>query len=125
MRVQPQGQFYPESTVITGVGQPLGEVDLSYVADAVVGFLPDWSVELHRAFNGEATLVLMPDDADDLVGPTFVVRREGGSFSLEQFHWDIYSTVGTFATLREVVYAVRLSVADFSGAMTPGSMLRH
>lgn len=125
MRAQPQGQFSPDSTVFKGVDQPLGEVDLSYVADAVGGFLPDWSVELHRAFNGEATLVLMPDDANDLVGPTFVVRREGGSLSLEQFHWDVYSTVGTFSTLRDVVYAVRLSVADFSAAMAPGSMLRH
>lgn len=111
--------------MITGLVLPLNDVDLSRFADAMVEFVPDWSVELHRTFGGEAALVMMPDDADDLIWPTFVVRRDANSFLLELFQWDIQSTVGTYATLGDVVCSVRAMLAHLAATITPGSMLRH
>jgi hypothetical protein len=125
MPVQPQATLTTDRRMVTGMVFPLDDVDLSSFADAIVQFVPDWSVELHRTFCGEAALVMMPDDADELIWPTFVVRRDGTSFLLELFQWNIQSTVGTYATLGDVVRSVRSMIAHLSATITPGSMLRH
>jgi hypothetical protein len=125
MLVQPRATKFVRSRMVTGIVPPLDDVDLSRFADAVAQFVPDWSVELRRTSNGEAVLVMMPDDADDLIQPIFVVRRDGVSLLLELFQWDTQSAVGTYATLREVACSVRAILAHLSAAIMPGSMLRH
>src|SRR6185312_15031507 len=85
----------------------LGQRDLTLVSKAVGAVAPDWSVELHYVCSGDANLVIMPEDADDALGPTFIIRRAGGALCLDQFHWDDYSQIGSYAHLHDAVDVVR------------------
>ena len=101
-----------------------GQRDLTLVSKAIGAAAPDWSVELHYICSGEANLVIMPEDADDALGPTFIIRRDGGALCLDQFHWDNYSQIGSFVHLRDAVDAVRAYIRGLASAV-PVSRMRH
>jgi hypothetical protein len=100
----------------------MGAPEAAYAAGAIADVAPDWSVELHQAFHGESSLMLMPEDADDAIGPTFVLHRRQGTFQLDQYQWDTYSEIGAFNSLRAAVLAVRRRLAALA---TPPSLMRH
>jgi hypothetical protein len=102
----------------------LGQRDLTLVSKAIGAAAPDWSVELHCICSGEANLVIMPEDADDALGPTFIIRREGGALCLDQFHWNDYSQIGSFVHLRDAVAVVRTHIRGLA-SVTPVSRMRH
>jgi hypothetical protein len=102
----------------------LGSAECSFVADCMFRAAPDWSVELNRAFRGEASLVIMPPGVDDAIGPTFVIHRSGQGFRLDRFQWDEYGPIGAFATLRATANAVRACIVALR-ANLPASTLRH
>jgi hypothetical protein len=95
---------------------------MAYAYGAIADLAPDWSIELHETPSGEASLMLMPEDADDEVGPTFVLRSDDGAFFLARYRWDRYSEVGEFYSLPDAMLAVRRELAALA---TPPSQQRH
>lgn len=96
--------------------------DLAYAYGTIADLAPGWSMELHETLSGEASLMLMPEDADDEIGPTFVLRSDDGSFFLARYRWDSYSELGEFGSLPDAMRVVRRELAALAG---PTSGLRH
>jgi hypothetical protein len=92
--------------------------DLDVVRALVAETAPRWSAELNQASHDEATIVVMPEAANDLIGPSFVLHRTKGRVHLDQLRWDTYRELGCFATLDEALGALRtrLAAPESSGA---------
>ena len=99
--------------------------ELSQIATVVAAVAPRWSVELHEASAADSSVVVMPEFADDDLGPTFIVRKEGEAFCLDQFCFDTYATLGGFASLRELVANLRSRLALLTAFARPVSELVH
>jgi hypothetical protein len=104
--------------------RPLCMGDVAMVAEAIADVAPDWSVELQGICADEASLIMLPEAADDAIGPSFVVQKAACGFRLDQFHWDAFSEIGAFPTMNDVVHAVRARLEHIA-ATTPASLLRH
>lgn len=104
---------------------PLGYAELVFMQIEMGGIGPAWSVELHGFCAGEATLVLVPEDGDDSTGPSFMITRETYGLRMEQVHWDTLTEVGVFASLNDVLEAIRPRLAfSFVGA-GPAAVTLH
>src|SRR5208282_6525604 len=90
---------------------PLGPADLALLQDLIDEIAPDWTVELHGICADEASLILLPDGGDDLIGPSFVVTRETCGFRLDQVRWDVMTEVGFYPSLIDVLAAIRCRLA--------------
>ena len=109
----------------TVVVAPLAEADLMSMQFAMAEIAPEWSVELHGICATEATLVLLPDAADDANGPSFVISRETYGFRLDQVHWDRMTEVGVFTSLTDIVSALRPRVAFCTAMAAPAGVTLH
>src|ERR1700735_2435255 len=78
--------------------RPIGASDLDFVQRAMDEIAPQWSVELQGICVDEATLVLLPEDGDDAMGPSFLISRETYGFRLDQVHWDVLTEYGVFGS---------------------------
>ena len=105
--------------------EPLGMSHQFYLADVVANIAPDWSVELYATGPDSGTIVVMPHDADDDIGPTYFVHLEGGALCLDQLHWDCYSSVGRFADLGGVAEALRRKLSSPATLAMPRSRTLH
>lgn len=105
--------------------QPLCEADMATIRRAIASIAPDWSVELEGVCAGEATLVVLPADGDDSIGPSFIVSREAGGFRVDQIHWDSLTEVGMFSSLADVAETLRLRLAFCSGGLSMASATLH
>jgi hypothetical protein len=92
-----------------GGGEPalLNWHDLDAVTDVLAEVAPAWSAELNRASADESTIVVMPEGANDLIGPAFVLHRYNGRVHLDQFRWDEYRKLGGFRSLEEALAVLR------------------
>jgi hypothetical protein len=81
--------------------------DLHVVRDMLAEVAPRWSAELNQAGPDESTIVVMPEGANDLIGPAFVLHRSRGSVRLDQFRWDEYRKLGGFRSLDDALSALR------------------
>jgi hypothetical protein len=81
--------------------------DLDVVLALLTEIAPGWSAELNRASPGEATIVVLPEGANDLIGPAFVLHRGQGGVQLDQFRWDEYRKLGGFRSLDLALAALR------------------
>jgi hypothetical protein len=70
-------------------------------------------------------LVLVPDDGDDLVGPSFVISRETYGLRVDQVHWDALTEVGVFASLNEVLKVLHARLACCIDTVIPASITVH
>jgi hypothetical protein len=104
---------------------PLGEADLALVQRAIADIAPDWSVELEGICLDEATLVVLPDDGDDAMGPSFVVSRETYGLRVDQVHWDMVTEVGVFGSLQGVLEALRMRLAFHVAGAHSASVTLH
>jgi hypothetical protein len=107
------------------VAEPLGVTHQFYIADAIAGAAPDWSVELYSDMPGSGTIIIMPDDADDDIGPTYFVHREGHMLCLDQLHWDSYSSVGRFADIDGVARALCKRLLSLASPTMPEARTLH
>jgi len=87
--------------------EPIGLTELRFVRDVLAEFDPDWTAELDGICTDEATIVAVPESGDDEVGPSFVISRESCGYRLDQVHWDTIRDAGLFASLADVMIAVR------------------
>jgi hypothetical protein len=105
--------------------QPLGSTELSLFRSVLGVIAPDWTVELQGFCAGEASLIVVPDDGDDLTGPSFAVARESYGFKLDQVHWDVVTEIGLYSSLPEVLCAIRRELALCSGVANSGMVTIH
>jgi hypothetical protein len=100
----------------------LGTSDLRTMTSLLADVAPDWTAELHGICVDDASLVVLPDSADDQAGPTYVLSRDSVGYRVDQLHWDRLTEVGHFAGLAAAMGAIQrrvgfcLSVAVPSGA---------
>ncbi|MGD0432516.1 MAG: hypothetical protein ABSA58_15650 [Acetobacteraceae bacterium] len=81
--------------------------DLSLVVGLLAEIAPGWSAELNHASPNESTIVVTPEDANDLIGPAFVLSRTDRGVELDQFRWDEYREIGKFRFLDGALAAMR------------------
>jgi hypothetical protein len=81
--------------------------DLDVVLATLREIAPGWSAELNCAGPDESTIVVIPQGANDLIGPAFVFHRLRGSVLLDQFRWDEYRKLGGFRCLDDALAAMR------------------
>ena len=78
-----------------------------HVAAVVAELRPDWSVELHDNPHGKTLIVILPDDLDNDVDPTIVVRGDDAVFHVEELCGDTYRKLGEHWLWVDVLRAVR------------------
>ena len=81
--------------------------DLDVVVALLAEIAPDWSADLNQASPDESTIVVLPEGANDLIGPAFVLHRTGGRVLLDQFRWDEYRKLGGFRCLADALSVLR------------------
>ncbi len=86
----------------------LGPRQCQHLAAVVAELVPDWSVNLRHDILGNATIVILPDDLDDSIGPALFVHGEGSTFHLEELRWGAYRKLDEYRTWDEVLRAVRI-----------------
>jgi hypothetical protein len=88
--------------------------DLDLVLALLTEIAPRWSAELNCAAPDDASIVILPEGASDLVGPSFVLHRDPGDVRgrvrLDQCRWDEYRAVGSFLSMDEAVAALRTRI---------------
>lgn len=104
---------------------PLGARDLQIVKAMLADVAPDWSVELHGICSDEATLVVLPEDGEDALGPSFAITRESYGLRLDQLHWDELTELGVHASLKGVVDAMAQVLVDWLDFAPPPSVTIH
>jgi hypothetical protein len=105
--------------------RPIGASDLDFVQRAMDEIAPQWSVELQGICVDEATLVLLPEDGDDSMGPSFLISRETYGFRLDQVHWDVLTELGVFGSLNDVVTTLGVRLAFIPEMAVPASVTVH
>ncbi|MDR3531930.1 MAG: hypothetical protein P4L90_15450 [Rhodopila sp.] len=125
MSIKRPGDQISQNGAFAVRARPLGYTELAMMQQAIAEVAPDWSVELQGICADEATLVLLPEDGDDATGPSFVISRETYGFRLDQVHWDTLTEVGVFASLNDVLGALRIRLAFCSGRAAPPSVTLH
>ena len=81
--------------------------DLDAVQAALYEMASGWSAELNQTCLEESTIVVMPEAADDRLGPSFVLHLTDGRVHLDQFRWDEYRKLGAFRDLDGAIAAMR------------------
>ncbi len=105
--------------------RPLTEADRRAVQTLLANTDGDWTVELTGLRAEEATLVVMPEDGDDVNGPSFIVSRDAAGLRVDQLHWDALTEVGLYATLNDALGALRARLAFCSFTHVPASVTIH
>jgi hypothetical protein len=102
-------------------GEPalLTRDDLDVVLGLLAEMAPSWSAELNQASPDESTIVVLPEGANDLIGPAFVLCREGGRVRLDQFRWDEYRKLGAFRCLDDALAAMRARLVPLVARREP------
>jgi hypothetical protein len=88
--------------------ETLGSGQCHQLAAAIAECVPDWAVELHYDEDGKPTIVIMPEDVDDTIGPTLIVYTSGSAFHLDELRCDAYRRLGEHFSWAEILRAVQI-----------------
>lgn len=81
----------------------LAQYDLDAVTALLARLPGGWTADLNLAEPDASTIVVLPPDASDVLGPAFVLYRAKGEtrgrFQLDQVRWEAYREIGSFASL--------------------------
>jgi len=88
--------------------EPLGMEKCRHLGAVVAELAPDWSVELRVDVLGAATIVILPENLDDVSGPTLFVHREGSAFRLEELRWGTCRKLDDYPAWSDILRAVRI-----------------
>ena len=94
MSIKRPGTLTSPDLAFTYRVRPICGGDLALIRSALAEFAPDWSVELQGFCADEAIIVVVPEDGDDVTGPSFMISRETYGFRVDQVHWDVVTEVG-------------------------------
>jgi len=120
-------RFLPTLGALPGQGtlSSLGPREHADVSDAVMDVTADWSVELCGVSLDDRSLVVMPEDGDDMTGPTFIIRRAGAMVVMEEMRWDECRTVAACTDLHELIHDLRGRLRLAMMQVPVASRLRH
>jgi hypothetical protein len=104
---------------------PLCDRDLRIVQTMLSEVAPEWSVELHGICSDEATLVVLPEDGEDALGPSFAITRESYGLRLDQIHWDELTELGVYPSLNDVIDVMGRILSDRVDFALPASVTIH
>jgi hypothetical protein len=104
---------------------PLNNRDLRIVQAILADVAPEWSVELHGICAEDASLIVLPEDGEDAMGPSFAITRESCGLRLDQIHWDELTEIGIFASLSELTDAMAGILGEFTDLRVPASVTIH
>lgn len=99
--------------------------DLMIVEAMLADIAPQWSVELHGVCVEDTSLIVLPEDGEDSLGPSFTISREDYGLRLDQIHWDELTELGVFPNLSEVVDVIAYALREFTGFRLPRSVTVH
>lgn len=108
---------------LTVPSRPISSAEIGFLQRAVSAIAPDWSVELQVP--DEATVVVLPEDGDDKLGPTFIISQDGCNLRLAQVHWDVLSEIGLFASMKDVVRVLGGRLGFGVAEAAPASVTLH
>lgn len=103
----------------------LGTAELRALTDALADVAPMWTVELQGICVEEASLIVLPDGGDDMIGPSYALSRETFGYRVDQVHWDRMTEVGQYADFADAVQAIRHRVSLCVPAMVPAHATLH
>lgn len=121
-------RFTQTATAGTSAGLrpiPLCDRDLRIVQTMLLEIAPEWSVELHGICSDEATLVVLPEDGEDALGPSFAITRETYGLRLDQIHWDELTELGVYPSLNSVIDIMARILSDRTDFALPPSVTVH
>ncbi len=78
-----------------------------HLVAALTGLVPNWLVELRYDTNGEAAIVILPDDLDDAIFPTLVARTDESAFHLDELRQDKFRKLAEHPTWTELLREVQ------------------
>lgn len=93
--------------------------DLEAVRVMLTEIAPAWSAELNQTGPGELTIVVLPEGANDLIGPAFVLHRFDGRVRLDQSRWDEYRKLGGFRCLDDALAVLRARLVPLVSPRLP------
>jgi hypothetical protein len=93
--------------------------DLDVVLALLAEVAPGWSAELNCSSPNESTIVVLPEGANDLIGPAFVLHRDDGRVRLDQFRWDEYRQLGVFHTFDGALATLRARLVPLAARSAP------
>ena len=125
MSTKPPATQTSQHSAFTAQMRLIGSADLEMVQAVMAEAAPEWSVELQGLCAEEATLVLLPEDGEDAMGPSFLISRETYGFRVDQVHWDVVTEVGVYVSMSHVVDILRLRLAFCGNLETPASVTVH
>ena len=102
----------------------LSERHRAAVSSAVRSVAPEWRVELCGWTQNDHALAVMPEDADDGDGPTFIIHWSEDRLMLDQMQWDEYRGLGEYRSLAAVIADLRGHIVALS-SIGPGAHTRH
>jgi hypothetical protein len=79
-----------------------------YLAAGLASLIRNWSIELHYDEHSDATIVIMPNDLDDAIFPTLIVRSDESAFHLEELFGEVYRELGEYRMWSDVLRAARI-----------------
>jgi hypothetical protein len=116
----------PDNSTVTSVQPPaLGVADLQTMMEALFDVAPTWTAELHGICLNEASLIIMPEGAEDLLGPSFILSRENFGYRVDQVHWDAMTEVGAFSNFGDAVSAIRHQASRWTPGCGAVNITRH
>ena len=90
--------------------KPLRPDQWRHLTAAISELVPAWSVELHYDDPDNACIVIMPEGADDALGPTLLVHTEASTFHLDEMRWDRFRKLSEHRGWADVLRAVQIRV---------------
>jgi hypothetical protein len=93
--------------------------DLDVVLALLAEVAPGWSAELNCSSPDESTIVVLPEGANDLIGPAFVLHRDDERVRLDQFRWDEYRQLGVFQTFDGALATLRARLVPLAARPAP------
>lgn len=114
-----------ERPVVSVEPTALGTAELRTLAETLADISPLWTVELQGICVEEASLIVLPDGGDDMIGPSYALSRETFGYRVDQVHWDRMSEVGQYASFADAVQAIRQRISLCMPLIMPANPTLH
>jgi hypothetical protein len=82
-----------------------GALHRAQVRSALRHLMADWEVELVD----DTTIMVFPQDWEDVNGPTIVVSTDGHGFRIDGFRWDTYWNIAGTVAWPDVLRTIRVA----------------